>query len=77
MSPLNSLDIFYITSSIIVGCAGVYLIIILHRVAHITSVADRFARTVEKFQDIFAIIDEVPTNIIRKITESLPKTKKK
>lgn len=73
MSPLNSLDIFYITSSIVIGCVGVYLIIILHRVAHITHVADRFAKTIEKFQDVFAILDEVPTNIIRKITQSLPK----
>lgn len=77
MTSLNPLDIFYIVSSIVVGCAGIYLIIILHRVSHMTRVADRFAQTVEKFQDVFAIIDDIPTNIIRKITDSLPKTKKK
>ena len=77
MTILTPLDIFYIVSSIVVAWAGVYLIIILSRVSHMTRVADRFAQTVEKFQDVFAIVDEIPTNIIRKITDSLPKSKKK
>jgi hypothetical protein len=40
-----------------------------------TRVADRFAQTIEKFQDVFAIIDDIPTNIIRKITDTFPKKK--
>lgn len=77
MTSLNPLDIFYIVSTVVIACVGVYLVIILHRVSHMTRVADRFAQTVEKFQDVFAIIDDIPTNIIRKITDSIPKTKKK
>ncbi len=75
MTPLSSLDILIIVSTLVIACSGVYLVIILHRVSHITRVADRFAQTIEKFQDVFAIIDDIPTSIIRKITDSLPKKK--
>jgi|GEM_PF-1017783 len=77
MTILSSLDILIIVSTLVIACVGIYLVIILHRVSHMTRVADRFAQTVEKFQDIFAIIDDIPTNIIRKITDSLPKNNKK
>jgi len=38
-------------------------------------VADRFARTVEKFQDAFAIIDRIPTEMIRRVTDKFPRNK--
>ncbi|MFA6080489.1 MAG: hypothetical protein WC753_03350 [Candidatus Gracilibacteria bacterium] len=76
MTILSSLDILAIVSTLVIACVGVYLVIILHRVAHMTRVADRFAQTVEKFQDVFAIVDDIPTNMIRKITDSFPKSKK-
>jgi flagellar basal body-associated protein FliL len=76
MTPLSPLDILIIVSTLVIACVGVYLIIILSRVSHMTRVADRFAQTIEKFQDVFAIIDDIPTNIIRKITDSFPKNKK-
>ncbi len=75
MNPLSTLDVLIIVSTVVIACVGVYLVIILHRVSHMTRVADRFAQTVEKFQDVFAIIDDIPTNIIRKITDSIPKKK--
>ena len=75
MTILSTLDILIIVSTLVIACVGVYLVIILHRVSHMTRVADRFAQTVEKFQDVFAIIDDIPTNIIRKITDSIPKKK--
>ncbi len=76
MTILSPLDILAIVSTLVIACVGVYLIMILHRVAHMTRVADRFAHTVEKFQDVFAIMDDIPTNIIRKVTDSIPKKKK-
>jgi len=76
MTILTPQDIFYIVSAIVVAWTGVYLIIILSRVSHMTRIADRFARTIEKFQDVFAIVDQIPTNIIRKVTDSLLKSKK-
>jgi hypothetical protein len=54
----------------------VYLAIILHRFAHMSRVADRFARTIERFQDAFAIIDKIPTDIVRRVTDHLPSKKK-
>jgi uncharacterized protein YoxC len=75
MIPLSTLDILIITSTIFIAIIGVYLTIILHRVAHMTQVADRVAHTVEKFQDLFSVIDRVPTDIIKRITNVLPKKK--
>lgn len=76
MNALTTLDILYIVSSIVIAGVGFYLILILHRVSHMSRVADRFAHTVEKFQDAFSIIDKIPTDIVRRITDHLPSKKK-
>ena len=76
MTPLNSLDVLIIVSTVVIAGVGLYLIIILHRLAHMSRVADRFAQTVEKFQDAFAIIDKIPTDIVRRVTDHLPSNKK-
>ena len=51
MTPLTSLDVLIIVSTIVIAGVGVYLIVILRRFAHMSRVADRFAQTIEKFQD--------------------------
>jgi len=76
MTPLNSLDVLIIVSTIVIAGVGLYLIIILRRFAHMSRVADRFAHTVEKFQDAFSIIDKIPTDIVRRVTDHLPSKKK-
>lgn len=75
MTPLNSLDVLIIVSTVVIAGVGLYLIIILHRLAHMSRVADRFAHTVEKFQDAFSIIDKIPTDIVRRVTDHLPRKK--
>lgn len=75
MTPLNSLDVLIIVSTIVIAGVGTYLMVILHRVAHMSRVADRFAHTIEKFQDAFAIIDRIPTEMIRRVTDQLPRRK--
>lgn len=76
MIPLTTLDILLVVSTVVIACVGVYLIVILHRVAHMSRVADRFAHTIEKFQDAFAILDRIPTEMIRRVTDHLPSKKK-
>ncbi len=76
MISLTTLDILLIVSTVVIACVGVYLIVILHRFAHMSRVADRFAHTVEKFQDAFAILDRIPTEMIRRVTDHLPSKKK-
>ena len=76
LTTLTTLDILYIVSSIVIAGVGLYLIIILRRFAHMSRVADRFAHTVEKFQDAFSIIDKIPTDIVRRVTDHLPSKKK-
>lgn len=75
MTPLTSLDVLIIVSTIVIAGVGAYLIVILHRFAHMSRVADRFAHTIEKFQDAFAILDRIPTEMIRRVTDSLPRKK--
>lgn len=75
MTPLNSLDVLIIVSTIVIAGAGIYLILILRRFAHMSRVADRFAQTIEKFQDAFAIIEHIPTDMIRRVTDKFPKNK--
>lgn len=75
LNALTSLDILLIVTTVVVACAGVFLIVILKRVAHIVSVADRFATTVEKFQDLFTVIERIPAEMIRKISDRLPRNK--
>jgi len=75
MTPLTSLDVLIIVSTIVIAGVGVYLILILRRFAHMSRVADRFAHTIEKFQDAFAIIDRIPTEMIRRVTDNLPRKK--
>lgn len=75
MTPLTPLDVLTIVSTIVIAGVGTYLMVILHRFAHISRVADRFAHTVEKFQDAFAILDRIPTEMIRRVTDSLPRKK--
>lgn len=75
MTPITTLDVLIIVSTVVIAWAGGYLIIILHRFAHMSRVADRFARTVEKFQDAFAIIDRIPTEMIRRVTDKFPRNK--
>lgn len=77
MTVLSSLDLLLIVSTIVIAVSGIYTVVILHRVAHMMYVADRFAQTIEKFQDIFAIVDNIPTNIIRKMSHSFSKISKK
>lgn len=76
LTTLTTLDILYIVSSIVIAGVGLYLIIILRRFAHMSRVADRFAHTIEKFQDAFSIIDKIPTDIVRRVTDHLPSKKK-
>lgn len=75
LTPLTSLDVLIMVSTLVIAVAGFYLIIILHRVAHMSRVADRFANTVEKFQDAFAIFDKIPTDIVRRVTDTLSRKK--
>jgi len=75
MTSLTSLDILIVVSTIIIAGAGIYLIIILRRLAHMSRVADRFAHTIEKFQDAFSVIDHIPTEMIRRVTDKLPRKK--
>lgn len=75
VSQLSSVDILVIVTTLVVACVGFYLVIILHRVAHMTKVADRCAHTVEKFQDLFSVLERIPTDMIRKISDSLPRKK--
>jgi hypothetical protein len=75
MTPITTLDVLIIVSTVVIAWAGVYLIIILRRFAHMSRVADRFAHTIEKFQDAFAIIDRIPTEMIRRVTDKLPRKK--
>lgn len=75
MTPITTLDVLIIVSTVVIAWVGVYLIIILRRFAHMSRVADRFAHTVEKFQDAFAIIDRIPTEMIRRMTDKLPRKK--
>lgn len=75
LTTLNSLDILIIVSTIVIACVWLYLTLILHRVFHMSRVADRFAKTIERFQDIFSIIDRIPTDIVRKVTDNLPHKK--
>jgi uncharacterized protein YoxC len=75
LTQLTTLDVLIVVSTIIIAGVGVYLIIILHRFAHISRVVDRFATTIEKFQDIFSVIDRIPTDIVRKVTDHLPHKK--
>ena len=75
MTPLTSLDVLIIVSTIVIAGVGVCLIVILRRFAHMSRVADRFAQTIEKFQDAFAIIDRIPTEMIRRVTDHLPRKK--
>lgn len=75
LTQLTTLDVLIVVSTIVIAGVGVYLIIILHRFAHISRVADRFATTIEKFQDIFSVIDRIPTDIVRKVTDHLPHKK--
>ncbi len=74
-TSLTVLDILIIVSTVVVAVLGVYLAIILHRFAHMSRVADRFAHTVERFQDAFAIIDRIPTDMIRRVTDKFPHKK--
>ena len=71
MTPLTSLDVLIIVSTIVIAGVGVYLIVILRRFAHMSRVADRFANTIEKFQDAFAIFDKIPTDMIRRAKDAL------
>lgn len=75
MTPITTLDVLIIVSTVVIAWVGVYLIIILRRFAHMSRVADRFAHTVEKFQDAFAIVDRIPTEMIRRMTDKLPRKK--
>ena len=77
MIPLTTLDILTIVSTIVIAGIGTYLMIILHHVMHMVRVADRFARLVEKFQDAFAIVEKIPTDFIRHMTDHLSFKKKK
>ncbi len=72
MTPITTLDVLIIVSTVVIAWVGVYLIIILRRFAHMSRVADRFAHTIEKFQDAFAIIDRIPTEMIRRVTDKFP-----
>mgnify|MGYP001015546943 CR=1 FL=1 len=76
LTALTTLDILIIVSTIVIGIIGFYLMIILHRFAHMSRVADRFAKTVERFQDAFSIIEKIPTDIVRRVTDHLPSNKK-
>lgn len=76
LTQLTTLDILVIVSTIVIAGVGIYLVIILHRFAHISRVVDRFAHTIERFQDAFAIIDKIPTDIVRRVTDHLPSKKK-
>lgn len=71
MTPLTTLDILIIVSTLVIAGVGIYAMVILHRVAHMSRVADRFAHTIEKFQDMFSIIDKIPTDIVRRVTDNL------
>ncbi len=73
MTTLTTLDILIIVSTLVIAGIGAYLVIILHRFAHMSRVADRFAKMIEKFQDALAIIEKVPTDMVRKITDKIPK----
>lgn len=75
MTILTTLDVLIIVSTLVIAGVGVYLILILRRFAHMSRVADRFAHTIEKFQDAFSIIDRIPTEIIRRVTDKFPKRK--
>lgn len=75
MTPITTLDVLIIVSTVVIAWTGVYLIVILRRFAHMSRVADRFAHTIEKFQDAFAIIDRIPTEMIRRMTDKFPKKK--
>ena len=75
LTPLTTLDILFVVCSIVIAGTGFYIIIILHRVSHMTKVADRFANTVEKFQDAFAIFDKIPTDMIRRAKDALSRKK--
>ena len=76
LTQLTTLDVFIIVSTIVIAGVGAYLVVILHRFAHMSRVADRFAHTIERFQDAFAIIDKIPTDIVRRVTDHLPSKKK-
>ena len=75
MTTLTSLDILIVVSTIVIAGVGIYLIAILRRLAHMSRVADRFAHTIEKFQDAFAIVDRIPSEMIRRVTDNLPRKK--
>lgn len=75
MTILTTLDVLIIVSTLVIAGVGVYLILILRRFAHMSRVADRFAHTIEKFQDAFSIIDRIPTEMIRRVTDKFPKRK--
>lgn len=75
MIPLTTLDVLTIVATIVIAGTGFYLILILRRFSHMSRVADRFAHTIEKFQDAFAIIDRIPTEMIRRVTDKIPKHK--
>lgn len=76
LTTLTTLDVLLIVSTIVIAGVGMYAIIILRRFAHMSRVADRFAHTIERFQDAFAIIDKIPTDIVRRVTDHLPSKKK-
>lgn len=75
MTPLTLLDVLIVVSAIVIAGAGLFLILILRRVAHISKVFDRFAQTIEKFQDALSILDKIPTSMVRHITDKLPRKK--
>jgi hypothetical protein len=75
-TTLTTLDVLIVVSTIVIGIVGFYLMVILHRFAHMSRVADRFAKTLERFQDAFSIIEKIPTDIVRRITDHIPSNKK-
>lgn len=75
MTPITTLDVLIIVSTVVIAVTGVYLALILHRFAHMSRVADRFAHTIEKFQDAFAIIDRIPTEMVRRVTDTFQRKK--
>ena len=75
MTILTTLDVLIIVSTLVIAGAGVYLILIMRRLSHMMKVADRFALTLEKLQDALSVLDRIPTNMVRRITERFTKKK--
>ena len=72
IQALTTLDIFLIVCAIVVALVGLYLVMTLRKIRHITKVADDVATVVEKAMQLVGVLEKIPLESVQKFVEKIP-----